>query len=167
VKTLDEVCRQLTSGEFELSCHAFRRAVERNISEQEIREAAADAEVVEDFQELMRTTVPEDRLEFEWHDRERDPDAKYVVDCRINQMKEPIHVFALPNDAHVRDATIVLHALEKWFDRPVRSVGIFENQEEINRKVLARFSDVCEKQYSNLASNRPRIENYFKQAIEG
>jgi hypothetical protein len=39
MKSLEEVRRQLSSGEFEFSRHAFRRSVERNISEREIREA--------------------------------------------------------------------------------------------------------------------------------
>ncbi|MBI3915556.1 MAG: DUF4258 domain-containing protein [Betaproteobacteria bacterium] len=49
MKTLEEVRRQLGSGEFEFSRHAFRRAVERNISEQEVREAGAAAELIEDY----------------------------------------------------------------------------------------------------------------------
>lgn len=49
MKILEEIQRQLNSGEFEFSRHAFRRAVERNISEQEIREAGAAAELIEDY----------------------------------------------------------------------------------------------------------------------
>ena len=47
--TLQDVRRQLATGKFESSRHAFRRAVERNISEQEIREAGATAELIEDY----------------------------------------------------------------------------------------------------------------------
>ncbi len=49
MKTLDEVQRQLNTGQFEFSRHAFRRAVERNISEREICEAGAAAELIEDY----------------------------------------------------------------------------------------------------------------------
>ena len=49
MKTLSEIRRQLAAGEFEFSRHAFRRVVERNISEPEIRDAGAKAEVVEDY----------------------------------------------------------------------------------------------------------------------
>ena len=49
MKTLEVIRRQLASGEFEFSHHAFQRAVERNISEQEIREAGAAAELIEDY----------------------------------------------------------------------------------------------------------------------
>lgn len=51
MKTLSEIRRQLAAGEFEFSRHAFRRVVERNISEHEIREAGAQAEVIEDYPE--------------------------------------------------------------------------------------------------------------------
>ena len=44
MKTLSEIHRQLANGEFEFSRHAFRRVVERNISEREIREAGSKAE---------------------------------------------------------------------------------------------------------------------------
>ena len=49
MKTLPQIQRQLTAGEFDFSRHAFRRVVERNISDQEIREAGATAGVIEDY----------------------------------------------------------------------------------------------------------------------
>jgi hypothetical protein len=51
MKTLEDVREQLATGAFEFSRHAFRRAVERNISEQEIREAGAQAKIIENYQE--------------------------------------------------------------------------------------------------------------------
>ena len=47
MKTLLQIQQQLAAGEFEFSRHAFRRVIERNISEQEIRDAGAKAEVIE------------------------------------------------------------------------------------------------------------------------
>ena len=47
MKILESVRDQLVTGAFEFSRHAFRRAVERNISEQEIREAGMHAEIIE------------------------------------------------------------------------------------------------------------------------
>ncbi len=48
-KTLDAVRRQLATGRYEFSRHAFRRVVERNISEAEIQEAGGDAEIIENY----------------------------------------------------------------------------------------------------------------------
>ena len=51
MKTLLQIQQQLAAGEFEFSRHALRRAIERNISEQEIRDAGAKAEVIENYPE--------------------------------------------------------------------------------------------------------------------
>lgn len=49
MKTLADIQQQLAAGEFEFSRHAFRRAVERDISEREICEAGARAEIIENY----------------------------------------------------------------------------------------------------------------------
>ena len=51
MKTLDDIRQQLSAGEFEFSRHAFKRAVERNISAMEIQEAGAQARIIEDYPE--------------------------------------------------------------------------------------------------------------------
>jgi len=125
------------------------------LSRERVRSAFMD-----DFKAFMAATVPEDRRLFDWHDPERDPDGKYLVDCRISHMEKPLFVQALPNDDKTRDATIGLLQFERW-GLSFCSVAIFEDQEQINRKVLARYSDVIEKQFSSLAANRDRIGQYI------
>jgi len=49
MKSLEQLRRQLSAGELEFSRHAFKRAVERNIADNEIRAAAANAELIEDY----------------------------------------------------------------------------------------------------------------------
>ena len=49
MKMLSQIQQELAAGRFDFSRHAFRRVVERNISEQEICEAGAKAEVIEDY----------------------------------------------------------------------------------------------------------------------
>ncbi|GAB4487256.1 MAG: hypothetical protein OHK006_16150 [Thermodesulfovibrionales bacterium] len=119
---------------------------------------------MEDFRSLMEEKVPESRRRFDWSDALHDPEGKYIVDCRVNGMAQPLLVYALPGDDKVRDATIGLLQFERW-GLQFRSVGVFEDQEAINRKVLARFSDVCEKQFSSLAANKDRIGKYLEEAM--
>jgi len=129
------------------------------LSRERVRSAFMD-----DFRALMRESVPEERMQFDWFDAGRDPQNIYTVDCRINGMSRPIFVHALANDSRTRDATIALHEFERW-KISYRSLAIFEDQESISRKVLARFSDVGDKQFSSIPANRERIALYLKQHI--
>jgi hypothetical protein len=116
---------------------------------------------MEDFRGFLAERVPENRRVFDYTDPQHDPEKNYVVDCRINGDRRPLFVFAIPNDDKCRDATITCLQHERFGTQFV-ATGIFENQEEINRKVLARFSDVCEKQFPFLQSARERFESYWK-----
>ncbi|MCY3747796.1 MAG: DUF1828 domain-containing protein [Chloroflexi bacterium] len=129
------------------------------LSRERVRSAFMD-----DFRALCEEFVPEERRTFGWSHPEHDPQGIYTVDCHVNGMPRPLFVHALDNDRKARDATISLHQFEKW-GLPFRSLAIFEDQESINRKVLARFSDVCEKQFSSLTANRDRIERYLNESI--
>ena len=49
MKNLAQIRQQLAAGQFDFSRHAFRRAVEHNIGEKEIRTAGAQAEIIEEY----------------------------------------------------------------------------------------------------------------------
>ena len=120
---------------------------------------------MDDFRTVMSEAIPEERRSFDWSDPEHDPQGMYTVDCRVNGLRRPLFVHALSSDGRTRDATIALLQFERW-EMPFRSLAIFEDQESINRKVLARFSDVCEKQFSSLTANRERIARFLKQSTQ-
>lgn len=113
---------------------------------------------LEDLRGLLVSRVPPGRLVPRWHDPQLDPDAMYEVDYRI-EGREPVFVFGLTSDDKVRDATITLQQLEAWRVRGT-SVGIFENQTTVGRKVLARFSDHVGRQFSSLVGNEERIAGF-------
>ena len=118
----------------------------------------------DDFQDLLSEAVPEERRHFDWYEPILDPSAKYKVDCRINSVERPIFAYALLNDTNTRDATIALHQFGEW-NLEFHPIAIFEDQTSIGRQVLARFTDVCESQFSNLSGNRERITNFLKGQI--
>lgn len=119
---------------------------------------------MDDFRALLKEAIPEGRRVFDWNDPKRDPKKMYTVNCRINGMPRPLFVYALTGDGRTRDATIALLQFEKW-GISFRSLAIFEDQESISRKVLARFSDLCEKQFSSITPNHDRITHFLQESI--
>ena len=97
MKTLDEVRRQLAQGEFELSRHALKRAVERNISASEICQAGTHATLIEDY-----------------------PDDKYVLSCLLlgfTQADRPLHMqISLTETMGVRIITLYDPNTIEWTD---------------------------------------------------
>ncbi|MBC8099611.1 MAG: hypothetical protein H7Y11_09215, partial [Armatimonadetes bacterium] len=88
----------------------------------------------------------------------------YPVDAVVNHRDVPLYVFAINGNDRCRDATIKLHTYRSWGIR-FHSVTIFENQQDIARSVLARFSDVADKQFSSLISSEPQIKRYLAEQL--
>ena len=116
----------------------------------------------EDVKAFITENIPEKMVRADWSDSVHDPEGKYPVDFVIESKSGPIFVYAMASNDRVKEAMINLLTFEKW-GMKFHSIGIFENQEEINRTTLAKFSDVCEKQFSSFPGNRDRILKYIRE----
>lgn len=97
MKTLAEIRAQLADGQFEFSRHAFRRAIERNISEAEIRQAGRRARMIEDY-----------------------ADDKYTPSCLLLGFTEdgrPLHLQVSRADAElIRIITLYEPDPDEWYN---------------------------------------------------
>jgi hypothetical protein len=119
---------------------------------------------MEDLKAFLKSKVPENRLQLDWKD-DRDPTGKYVVDFRINSMKRPLFIYGLPSEDKMNVAAISLLTFEKW-NLKFQSLGIFEDQQSVQRKPLARFLDVVGKSFSSLDENKERIGSYLDDVLK-
>ena len=159
-----ELIRTVPDEDYGKALYDFAQALLRIACVSYLSQERVQFIFTEDFHTLLNENVPKARMCFDWSDPERDPQKNYVVDCRINGMKEPLFVFALNSNDKTRDATIALHQFKEW-RIPFRSLGIFKNQSDISRKVQERFSDVCDKTFYSLILNYASIQEYLVDNI--
>jgi len=97
MKSLEETQRQLSRGDFDFTRHGFKRAIERNISDIEIREAGKDAKIIESY-----------------------PDDKYTASCLIlgfTSAGRPLHLqVSLAESAVVKIITVYEPDEKEWID---------------------------------------------------
>ncbi|MFQ5965809.1 MAG: DUF4258 domain-containing protein [Candidatus Scalinduaceae bacterium] len=97
MKTLGEIQRQLSLGEFEFSRHALKRVVERNISELEIKEAGRNAKIIEEY-----------------------PGDKYTSSCLLlgfTNIERPIHIqVSLADTEFVKIVTVYEPSEDEWIN---------------------------------------------------
>jgi hypothetical protein len=120
---------------------------------------------MEDLMALIREHVDNTRLAFNWRDVERDPKGNYIVDCHINSMERPLLVYGVPNETKANLAALSLLKFDKW-GVPFQSLGVFEDQEAMESKPVARFTDAVDKSFSNLPSNKDSIRKYLDKALK-
>lgn len=161
-----ELILNISNGQFGDALFSFIQALLKISDVSYLSREVVRSTFIEDFKSLFTDLVPEERRTFEWHDPDRDSKGLYQVDCYINGAGRPLIVHALNNDEKTRDATIALLEFERW-GLSFQSLAIFEEQESIGRSVLARYSNVGGKQFSNLGGdNRNRIARYIEEVLE-
>ncbi len=121
---------------------------------------------MEEFKGFLSGIVPENRRQFDYHHPQIDPSRVYPIDCRVEASTKPLFVFGITNDSKCQTATTIIYWWEKQ-QIPFNAMAIHENMEEINSKILARFSDVCGKQFSNLPTNKDRIVSFIAENLNG
>ena len=159
-----ELLLEVSDGQYGNALFTFIQAILKVTDVRYLSRERTYTTFLDDFQALFLEKVPEDRLTFNWHHPQHDPQGMYKVNCHINGMPRPLVVHALIRDGETRDATITLHQFERW-GLELHSLVIFEDQERINRKVLARISDVCGRQFSSLTGNQERIGRFLDETI--
>ncbi|MEW5938907.1 MAG: DUF4258 domain-containing protein [Chloroflexota bacterium] len=101
MKSLEQIRRQLSAGEFEFSRHAFKRAVERNISDDEVAQASENAELIENY-----------------------PEDKYSPSCLIlgfTHENRPLHLqVSFADTPTVRIITLYEPDPEEWIEFRIR-----------------------------------------------
>jgi hypothetical protein len=99
--TLDQLRSALANGRYRLSDHALSRVVERNLSAEMIREAGAQAEIIEDY-----------------------PVDKYSPSCLIlgfTEQKMPLHIHVSRADnPSVKIITLYVPDPDEWIDDRIR-----------------------------------------------
>ncbi len=97
MKSLEEIKSQLQAGNFEFTRHAFKRAIERNISEAEIKDASVTMEVIEDY-----------------------PDDKYSPSCLLLGFTQESRVLHIQVSRVVSDVVKIITLYEpdplQWID---------------------------------------------------
>jgi hypothetical protein len=121
---------------------------------------------MEEFKGFLTELIPEARRKFDYYHLQRDPRHVYPIDCRVETRNKPLFIFGVTSDGKCQTATNIIY----WWERQgevFNITAIHENQEEISRPILARFTDVCGRQFSNLPTNRDRIKTFIEESLVG
>ena len=98
---IDDICDKIARGQFEFSQHAVDQSIIRHISVQELREAIAVGEVIEDY-----------------------PDDKYGPSCLVFGLtlaRRPVHIqCSYPSRLLVKIITLYEPDPRRWVDFKVR-----------------------------------------------
>lgn len=98
---IDDIRNKIASGQFEFSQHAVDQSIVRHISVQELREAIAGGDVIEDY-----------------------PDDKYGPSCLVfgaTLASRPLHIqCSYPSRPVVKIVTLYEPDSQRWIDSKVR-----------------------------------------------
>ncbi len=163
VNDAGELCLDVPDGEYGDALFSFIQALVKISDTAYWTRERVHSTFMDDFRAVLEEKIPKKRRTFDYYDIQHDPDGKYPVDCRVNGLSRPLLVFGINSDSKCQYVQIALLQFERW-GQQFRSMAIFEDQERINRGVLARFTDVVEKQFASLGT-RDRMEKYLGEVL--
>ncbi len=136
---------------FEYATAAARSLKRRLMPMQEFKRGFAD---------LIKESLPRDRLTFDWHDASWDSAGNYVVDCMVNGMDFPLFLHAPGSNVQARDATITVY---RFNDQEVngRHAAIFRDASKLTRKVRSQLFAVCDVTFDNFERERESIRKFL------
>lgn len=159
-----ELVSEIEKGQYGNSLFSFIQGLVQISDLNFLKRDTVKSTFYEDLKIYFSTKLQGYQLINDYYNERNDPEGKYKVDFFIQNGKKPFLVYGISTDDKCRDAMISLLQFEKW-KIDFHSLAIFESQEKISRNVLAKFSDICEKQYSGLYSNQERIEKYLRDNL--
>lgn len=160
-----ELILPITGSQFGDALFSFIQAISKVSDVSFLSRERVRSTFMDDVRAFLQSKIPPDRLMVDWTDPVHDPKERYTVDYRVNGITRPLFIYALPSNNRVKDATINLLTFENW-GLKFQSLGIFEDQGQIDRVSLAKFTDVSDKAFSSLEENRDRIEAHLLRVLE-
>ena len=113
----------------------------------------------EDFRSIIKETIPENRLTFDYTHPDYDKEGKYVVDCRINGMPKPIFLFGILNESKCKDAMITMYLFERW--------GVKYHQLRVGEKPSADFYIGDNYLWAEIFFNQPNAVEEWIEMVTG
>jgi hypothetical protein len=116
-----------------------------------------------DLEACVKKHVVSDHLFVNWHDPIKDPKEIYVIDYRVNGNINitPVFVFGVDDEIKALRSAVTLRQFKLWGIKNF-SIGVFEERGDINQKSADKFSDICDKTYSNFYSNEDDLVGYLE-----
>lgn len=166
VKNRDgELMIEIPNAEYGDALFSFVEALIKITDTTYLSRERVESTFLEDFKKVISNSAPPESVTFDWYDN-TDIQKTYRVDCRIETKKQPVFIFALDSDKKILRATITLQHF-KLRKMEFEAIGIFESQEEIgDRKSIATFSDVVDKQFSTIEGKEDDIRQYVAKLIK-
>ena len=112
------------------------------------------------FKDIIRASLPLDRVAFNWNDPRWDTEGIYTVDCMVNGMASPLFLHAPGNDNQARDAAITAYRFNKM-SVDGKHAAVFRDESRLNPKAVSRLQDVCETTFDNIERDEENIRKFL------